>query len=1215
MSAAAVIQLSQEQRESIIAALNLFESHIVSRGAALMRERAVRSLRWVEDGLGLEAKVQGGKLYTTTLFFDGPEAVTDCTCPYKHDCKHAAAVILELRKHAGQASSTTPPSSVSASKPKKPTASEAPALPPDSFAGQIEAKAGKKLTKTALKFLSTIEPWWLNKISLIDQMAIHQACGRSNYWGYRQLSLWPDELPPTTIWEFLAYLAMAMKKSSLEMPPPLSEAVDPSLQKDLLKKWQRLQEIEEWKKNLGSWQEPEEEASAPAPELRLVLHHTAALIQVRHPGDADFGKVTQKLLKELSQNASPGNSYGAAYGPKVPQLSAGSSIVLQAAQDMYRNVIGAEIPAMTESLNRSLARLITSQDLFYLHVASASGEPVQISEEALKWELLPALDATGNYKLRLLTAAGKAPPPPIAILPGSPMHYVTSEVVYPLSYWPFKNERQAWPVTIPAQALETREGVSALAKLGLEAPPRLAGKIKQVKAEVTIRSEIHRYSHSPSEYFRLAAKATFGGVETSRIWNGSQWLVNYRRSISAKDSKQLIQLDKSALSPAAAWLRQMSLRPCSSGEEKVEQRIVGKDWPDQFIAWLDRRPPGINVELDAELATLRDGKVAGTMRLEIEESKSGVDWFDLSLALDVNDHTLTQEEIDLLLKAKGKWVKLGSKGWRKLEFDLTAQQEQDLADLGLSTQQLTGEKQRLHALQLSSVARDDSDLLPADRAQQVRRRLEEIETRVTPDQPTAISATLRPYQTEGFHFLAYLSTNRFGGVLADDMGLGKTLQALTWMAWLRAEQKVQEPLLVICPKSVQDNWRAEAARFCPDLRVEVWNRSNAGKTGLDGQADLLVIHYPHLRLHEEKLREMSWGAVILDEAQAIKNPTSQSAKAACALDARHRLALTGTPIENRLLDLWSIFAFAMPGILGSRASFNRIFDANEDPLARRRLAARTKPFLLRRTKKEVATDLPDRVEEDIIVEMEGTQATLYQAEIKRARAQLLKVETSSQLDKFRFNILTSLLRLRQICCDPRLIGLEQANDAAPAKGKGKKETAAAQVDSAKLAALIEQMEPIMEEGQKVLVFSQFVEMLEIIQAETAQQGWTTFILTGATEDRGALVTAFQEHDGPAIFLISLKAGGFGLNLTAASYVILYDPWWNPAVEAQAIDRTHRIGQKQTVFAYRLLIKDSIEEKIRILQKQKGALALDILGEESFAQGLTLSDFSFLLGED
>jgi SNF2 family DNA or RNA helicase len=342
--------------------------------------------------------------------------------------------------------------------------------------------------------------------------------------------------------------------------------------------------------------------------------------------------------------------------------------------------------------------------------------------------------------------------------------------------------------------------------------------------------------------------------------------------------------------------------------------------------------------------------------------------------------------------------------------------------------------------------------------------------------------------------------------------------------------------------------------------------------------------------------------VILDEAQAIKNPTSQNAKAACALPSKYRLALSGTPIENRLLDLWSIFAFAMPGALGNRTAFTKQFDKKDDPFARRRLAARTRPFLLRRTKNEVARDLPDRVEEDLVVEFEGVQSTLYKAEIKRARAQLLKIETSKQLDKMRFNILTSLLRLRQICCHPRLLGLEDT--------KKKKSTDNAE-DSAKLSALLELLEPLMEEGQKVLVFSQFVEMLEIIESEITARNWTTFKLTGSTDDRGPLVDSFQKHEGSAVFLISLKAGGSGLNLTAASYVVLFDPWWNPAVEAQAIDRTHRIGQKQTVFAYRLIIKGTIEEKIRLLQKKKGALANDILGEENFARALTLEDFNFL----
>jgi SNF2 family DNA or RNA helicase len=343
-----------------------------------------------------------------------------------------------------------------------------------------------------------------------------------------------------------------------------------------------------------------------------------------------------------------------------------------------------------------------------------------------------------------------------------------------------------------------------------------------------------------------------------------------------------------------------------------------------------------------------------------------------------------------------------------------------------------------------------------------------------------------------------------------------------------------------------------------------------------------------------------WRAVILDEAQAIKNPDSATAKAAWSLNSPHRIALSGTPIENRLLDLWSIMSFTMPGVLGTRGAFGKTFDQRTDGLARKRLAARTRPFILRRTKGDVAKDLPDRIEEDIICEMDTEQATLYRAELKRARMALLKLESKADLDKARFNILTSLLRLRQICCHPGLVS-EKADTA----------------ESAKMNALIDVIEPLAAEGHKVLVFSQFVEMLNRIEKElTARLGDSCrlFKLTGQTEDRGDLVKSFQTHEGAATFLVSLRAGGFGLNLTAASYVVLFDPWWNPAVENQAIDRTHRIGQVNKVIAYRLIVKDSIEEKIRSLQKQKSALASDILGEENFARALSLEDFNFLLSE-
>jgi SNF2 family DNA or RNA helicase len=633
--------------------------------------------------------------------------------------------------------------------------------------------------------------------------------------------------------------------------------------------------------------------------------------------------------------------------------------------------------------------------------------------------------------------------------------------------------------------------------------------------------------------------------------------------------------------------------------------------------------------------------------LEVEEA--GVDWFDLKVVLKVDDTTLTPEELKLLLNARGGYVRLGAKGWRRLRFNLTNEEDEQLARLGLHAGDFSTEPQRFHALQLADGAA--KKFLTPEHVEKIERRAGELKTRVTPALPPAIRATLRPYQTDGFHFLAYLTANRFGGVLADDMGLGKTLQTLAWIAWLKQEsaaggisgdgsrddprgQVLAEgatssggmpggktpptaadgtsavtkaltdrpggapPSLVVCPKSVTDNWRAEAERFYPGLRVRVWRGEPAEElTAARESADLVVLNYAQLRALSPAIGRVAWQAAILDEAQCIKNPDSQTAAAARALTAEHRLALTGTPIENRLLDLWSIMAFAMPGALGNRTHFLRRFNAQDDPLARRRLGARVRPFLLRRTKTQVASDLPDRVEEDLLCEMEGPQQTLYRAELKRARQIILGLQTNQQLNQERFNILTSLLRLRQICCHPVLV------DASLHAAEG-----------AKVTALEELLEPLMEEGHKVLVFSQFVTMLELLRELTKRREWPHFYLAGDTENRGDLVREFQAAPGGAVFLISLKAGGFGLNLTAASYVVLFDPWWNPAVENQAIDRTHRIGQTSKVMAYRLVMRDSIEQKIRALQRQKAALAADVLGEERFAQSLTLEDLRFLFAE-
>jgi len=616
---------------------------------------------------------------------------------------------------------------------------------------------------------------------------------------------------------------------------------------------------------------------------------------------------------------------------------------------------------------------------------------------------------------------------------------------------------------------------------------------------------------------------------------------------------------------------------------------------NKFVEWLQSLPKNIEVQLDDELAALTREPTQATVKLDCTEA--GVDWFDLKVVLDVEDTELTPQELKLLLDARGRFVRLGKKGWRRLQFNLSPEEDERLARLGLTATDFSSEPQRLHALQLGDKAA--SALLPEHQVEKIQRCISELKTRVTPSVPGVVRAELRPYQIEGFHFLAYLTANRFGGILADDMGLGKTLQTLTWLAWLRAQpESAKKPCLVVCPKSVMDTWRGEAERFTPDLRVQVWKGTDGSGLAAAAATDLLVMNYAQLRGLEETIGDVQWLAAILDEGQYIKNPESQTARTARSLKADYRLALSGTPIENRLLDLWSLMTFAMPGVLGNRAQFIKGFDQPGDPLARRRLSARVRPFLLRRTKTQVATDLPDRIEEELYCELEGEQKKLYQAEFKRAQQMLLNVHTREELNEFRFHFLTSLLRLRQICCHPALYSPDLKKS-----------------ESAKLNAFIDLVEPLMQEGHKVLVFSQFVSMLDILRQVVQEKNWPHFYLAGDTENRGELVQEFQKAPGAGVFLISLKAGGFGLNLTAASYVVLFDPWWNPAVESQAIDRTHRIGQTSKVIAYRLLTKGSIEAKIRALQRTKAALMTDVLGEDSFSGSLTLEDLRFLFSDE
>jgi superfamily II DNA or RNA helicase len=465
--------------------------------------------------------------------------------------------------------------------------------------------------------------------------------------------------------------------------------------------------------------------------------------------------------------------------------------------------------------------------------------------------------------------------------------------------------------------------------------------------------------------------------------------------------------------------------------------------------------------------------------------------------------------------------------------------------------------------------------------------------------PAGLQATLRDYQLDGLSWMQFLREYDLAGILADDMGLGKTVQTLAHILIEKEAGRLTSPALVIAPTSLMTNWQEEAARFAPDLRVLLLQ----GKERMDlfdqiEQADIVLTTYALLPRDEEKLREHHYHLVILDESHYIKNTRSKAAQTAGSLNANHRLCLTGTPLENHLGELWSQFHFLLPGLLGEEKAFNTQFrhpiERQDDPVRRMLLNRRIRPFLLRRTKDNVAKELPQKTEMVRRVELTGPQRDLYET-VRLAMDKKVREEIDRKgVARSQIVILEALLKLRQVCCDPRLV------KAMPSK----KNTAAI---SAKLIDLMQMVDDLLEEGRKILVFSQFTSMLALIEEELMARGIRYAILTGETRDRSAQVAAFQQGAVP-IFLISLKAGGVGLNLTAADTVIHYDPWWNPAAENQATDRAWRIGQDKPVFVYKLIAKGTLEEKIQLLQQKKSELANSILAEgESQKMALTQED--------
>jgi superfamily II DNA or RNA helicase len=450
--------------------------------------------------------------------------------------------------------------------------------------------------------------------------------------------------------------------------------------------------------------------------------------------------------------------------------------------------------------------------------------------------------------------------------------------------------------------------------------------------------------------------------------------------------------------------------------------------------------------------------------------------------------------------------------------------------------------------------------------------------------PDGLAADLRGYQSFGLAWLQFLREFGFGGILADDMGLGKTVQALAHVLAEKAAGRLDRPCLVVAPTSLMFNWRSEARRFAPDLKVLLLHGpKRKGLFQWIDESDLVLTTYPLLPRDIDRLKQHDFHLLILDEAQAIKNVRAQVSRQVRELRARHRLCMSGTPLENHLGELWSLFDFLMPGFLGSQARFRRLFqlpiERQDDQERRQMLARRIRPFFLRRTKAEVAPELPPKTVITQSVALEGDQRRLYERVRVALHDKVRRALDAHGVERSRIVVLDALLKLRQICCDPRLL---KGMDGPPVTA------------SAKLSLLMDMLPELVEEGRRVLVFSQFVGMLNLIEAEVRKHDIAYTRLTGRTRNREKVVELFQGGRVP-VFLISLKAGGVGLNLTAADTVIHYDPWWNPAVEDQATDRAHRIGQAQNVFVYKLLTEDTIEQKVFELQQSKRGLVEGLLG--------------------
>ncbi len=663
--------------------------------------------------------------------------------------------------------------------------------------------------------------------------------------------------------------------------------------------------------------------------------------------------------------------------------------------------------------------------------------------------------------------------------------------------------------------------------------------------------------------------------------------------------------------------RSFLIRRDQKGEEELINKLTEMGFqPRNNSIWFLEPEGAINFLLDFYPKLVEKYRVYGEKNLSrfkvrhikpkivasIDTEGENHDWFELKLTVEYDN---IKVPIDKIWKAwtQGKrYIQLKDGSYASLPDSWLKRLKNKLVSMGMDPDSAPKKKFKKYEAPVLDKIVDEAEEIEANSFwNNLKERIHNFKKIKQIEHPKGLKAKLRPYQLQGVSFLNFLREYGFGGILADEMGLGKTLQTLALLQYVK-EKGGSGPNLIIVPTSVLPNWQKEIDKFVPHMKTLVIYGTNREPLFKEiPESDIVLTTYALIRRDLDQLLKYEYSAVILDEAQNIKNPNTITARSVRKLKTKFKVCLSGTPIENNLFELWSLFEFLMPGFLGSQHAFQKsvvkpIKDGDEEALEY--LRARVKPFILRRTKKEVVKELPPKVEQVYYAALMDEQRELYAALAKRLKEQVLKKVEEKGLAQSQMSILDALLKLRQICCHPRLLKLNMPG-------------INTNMPSGKFEAFKDLVTGIIEDGHKVLVFSQFVQMLHIIRAWLTMNKIPFAYLDGSSKDRFEQVEMFNNDPSIPIFLISLKAGGTGLNLTAADYVIHYDPWWNPAVENQATDRTHRIGQTKKVFSYKLICENTVEEKILKLQEKKKGVAEAIIPGQDHWRSLTREDLEML----